>query len=141
MVDVASRRVLAHKLATTLEAHHAVEIMEQAFTRYGAPEIVNTDQGSQFTAAEFVDVVAKRGAALSMDGKGAWRDNVFVERLWRTVKYERVYLKAYDTVGEARADLAEYIDWYNLKRAHSSVDDLTPDQAYWQMLPAIARAA
>ena len=76
-----------------------------------------------------------------MDGKGAWRDNVFVERLWRTVKYERVYLKAYDTVGEARADLAEYIDWYNLKRAYSSVDDLTPDQAYWQMLPSMPRAA
>ena len=141
VVDVASRRVLAHKLATTLEAHHAVEIMEQAFNRYGAPEIVNTDQGSQFTATEFVEVVTKIGAALSMDGKGAWRDNVFVERLWRTVKYERVYLKAYDTVSEARTDIAEYLNWYNLERAHSSVDDLTPDQAYWQMLPEMARAA
>jgi putative transposase len=98
VVDVASRRVLAHKLATTLEAHHAVEIMEHAFTRFGAPEIANIDQGSQFTAVEFVDVVAKIGAQLSIDGEGAWWDNVFVERLWRTVKYERVYLKAYDTV-------------------------------------------
>ncbi len=141
VVDVASRRVLAHKLATALEAHHAVEIMEQALTRYGKPEIVNTDQGSQFTAAEFVAVVQHSGAALSMDGKGAWRDNVFVERLWRTVKYERVYLKAYDTVSAARADMAEYIDWYNLKRAHSSVADLTPDQAYWQMLPSMQQAA
>ena len=141
VVDVASRRVLAHKLATTLEAHHAVEIMAQALTRYGTPEIVNTDQGSQFTATEFVAVVAKIGAALSMDGKGAWRDNVFVERLWRTVKYERVYLKTYDTVSEARADLAEYLNWYNLERAHSSVGDLTPDQAYWQMLPPMERAA
>ncbi len=140
VVDVASRRVLAHKLATTLEAHHAVEIMEQAFTRYGTPEIVNTDQGSQFTATEFVEVVAKCGAALSMDGKVAWRDNVFVERLWRTVKYERVYLKAYDTVSVARTDIAEYLNWFNLERAHSSVGDPTPDQAYWQMLPVIARA-
>ena len=141
VVDVASRRVLAHKLATTLEAHHAVEIMAQALTRYGTPEIVNTDQGSQFTATEFVAVLTKIGAALSMDGKGAWRDNVFVERLWRTVKYERVYLKTYDTVSEARADLAEYLNWYNLERAHSSVGDLTPDQAYWQMLPPMERAA
>ena len=115
--------------------------MGQALTRYGTPGIVNTDQGSQFTAAEFVEVVAKCGAALSMDGKGAWRDNVFVERLWRTVKYERVYLKAYDTVGKARADIAEYIDWYNLKRAHSSVGDLMLDQAYWQMLPPMERTA
>ena len=141
VVDVASRRVLAHKLATTLEAHHAVEIMAQALTRYGTPEIVNTDQGSQFTATEFVAVLTKIGAALSMDGKGAWRDNVFVERLWRTVKYERVYLKTYDTISEARADLAEYLNWYNLERAHSSVGDLTPDQAYWQMLPPMERAA
>ena len=141
VVDVASRRVLAHKLATTLEAHHAVEIMAQALTRYGTPEIINTDQGSQFTATEFVAVLTKIGAALSMDGKGAWRDNVFVERLWRTVKYERVYLKTYDTVSEARADLAEYLNWYNLERAHSSVGDLTPDQAYWQMLPPMERAA
>jgi len=86
-------------------------------------------------------VVAKCGAALSMDGKEAWRDNVFVERLWRTVKYERVYLKAYDTVSVARTDIAEYLNWLNLERAHSSVGDPTPDQAYWQMLPAIARAA
>lgn len=141
VVDVASRRVLAHKLATTLEAHHAVEIMEQAFTGYGTPEIVNTDQGSQFTAAEFVEVVARCGAKLSMDGKGAWRDNVFVERLWRTVKYERVYLKAYDSVSQARADITEYINWYNNKRAHSSLNDLTPDQTYWQMSPMMRLAA
>lgn len=86
VVDVASRRVLAHKVATTLEAYHAVEIMEQAYARYGLPDIVNTDQGSQFTAEEFTEVVLKRGVKLSMDGKGAWRDNVFVERLWRSVK-------------------------------------------------------
>ena len=141
VVDVASRRVLAHKLATTLEAHHAVEIMQQALLRYGTPEIVNTDQGSQFTAEEFVQTVTQCGAKLSMDGKGAWRDNVFVERLWRTVKYERVYLKAYDSVSAVRTDLTEYLDWYNGKRAHSSLDDLTPDQTYWKLLPAVKAVA
>ena len=141
VVDVASRRVLAHKVATTLEAYHAVEIMEQAYARYGMPEIVNTDQGSQFTAEEFTDVVLKRGVKLSMDGKGAWRDNVFVERLWRSVKYERVYLRAYDSVSAARADIAEYFDWYNSTRPHSSLEDQTPDQTYWQLLPMMKVAA
>ena len=141
VVDVASRRVLAHKVATTLEAYHAVEIMEQAYARYGMPEIVNTDQGSQFTAEEFTDVVLSRGVKLSMDGKGAWRDNVFVERLWRGVKYERVYLKAYDSVSAARADIAEYVNWYNTERPHSSLDDQTPDKMYWQLLPMMKMAA
>ena len=141
VVDVASRRVLAHKVATTLEAYHAVEIMEQAYARYGMPEIVNTDQGSQFTAEEFTDVVLKRGVKLSMDGKGAWRDNVFVERLWRSVKYERVYLKAYDSVSAARTDIAQYFDWYNTQRPHSSLDDQTPAQMYWQLLPMMKMAA
>ncbi len=141
VIDVASRRVLAHKLATTLEAYHAVEIMEAAFARFGIPDIVNTDQGSQFTAAEFAQTVLQRGAKLSMDGRGAWRDNVFVERLWRTIKYERVYLRAYDSVSEARTDIAEYIDWYNLQRGHTSVDEKTPDQACWQLLPDLKMAA
>ena len=141
VVDVASRRVLAHKVATTLEATHAVEIMEQAYARYGTPDIVNTDQGSQFTAEEFTDVVLSRGVKLSMDGKGAWRDNVLVERLWRSVKYERVYLKAYDSVSAARADIAEYVNWYNTERPHSSLDDQTPDQMYWQLLPMMKAPA
>jgi putative transposase len=105
VVDVASRRVLAHKVAITLQACHAREVIEQAFARWGTPEIVNTDQGSQFTATEFTDVVLAQGCQLSMDGRGAWRDNVFVERLWRSVKYERVYLKAYASVSAARADI------------------------------------
>jgi putative transposase len=130
LIDVATRRVLAHKLCTTLEAHHAVEIVEQAIHRFGTPEIVNTDQGSQFTAFEFTEAIKKQGIKLSMDGKGAWRDNVFVERFWRTVKYERIYKRAYDTVSEARADIAEYIDWYNDKRPHTSLDDRTPKRAY-----------
>ena len=98
VIDVASRCVLAHRVATTLEACHAVEALEQALARYGTPEIVNTDQGSQFTAEAFTDVVVERGSELSMDGRGAWRDNVFVERLWRTIKHEEIYLKAYDSV-------------------------------------------
>jgi len=109
VVDVASRRVLAHKVAITLEAYHAKEVLQQALARWGTPQIVNTDQGSQFTAEEFTTAVLDAGCKLSMDGKGAWRDNVFVERLWRTVKYDRVYLKAYDSVSAARADIANFL--------------------------------
>ena len=141
VIDVASRRVLAHKVATTLEAYHATEIMAAAFARFGTPDVLNTDQGSQFTAEEFVQTVLQRGAKLSMDGQGAWRDNVFVERLWRTIKYERVYLRAYDSVSEARADIAEYIGWYNTQRGHTSVDGKTPEQAYLQLLPDMKMAA
>jgi putative transposase len=141
VVDVASRRVLAHKVAITLEACHAKEIIEQAFARYGAPEIVNTDQGSQFTATEFTDVVLARGCKLSMDGRGAWRDNVYVERVWRSVKYERVYLKAYDSVSAARADIAEYMDWYNTRRPHSKLDRRTPHETYLAALPQMKLAA
>ena len=141
VVDVASRMVLAHKVAVTLEAIHAKEVVEQAFARYGTPEIVNTDQGSQFTAEEFTHAVLSRGCRLSMDGKGAWRDNVFVERLWRTIKYERVYLRAYDAVSAARTDVALYLDWYNRERVHSRIEDRTPEQAYWELLPKLAMAA
>ena len=141
VVDVASRRVLAHKVATTLEACHAREVIELAFARFGLPEIVNVDQGSQFTATEFTEVVLAQGCQLSMDGRGAWRDNVFVERLWRSVKYERVYLKAYDSVSAARADIAEYIDWYNSGRAHSSLNEATPNEHYFAKLPAQPLAA
>lgn len=141
VVDVASRRVLAHKVAITLEACHACEVIEQAFARFGVPEIVNTDQGSQFTAEDFTRAVLARGCRLSMDGKGAWRDNVFVERVWRTIKYERVYLRAYDGVSAASADIAQFIDWYNTERPHSSLGDETPDQTYWALLPAMRAAA
>ena len=141
VVDVASRKVLAHKLAITLEAVHAKEVIEQAFARYGVPEIVNTDQGSQFTAPAFTDAVLAKGCKLSMDGRGAWRDNVFVERLWRSVKYERVYLKAYDSVSAARADIAEYLAWYNAHRAHSSLERLTPNEKYLAASPQLKQAA
>ena len=141
VVDVASRKVLAHKVAITLEACHAREVIEQAFARYGTPEIVNTDQGSQFTAEEFTRVVLDQGCKLSMDGRGAWRDNVFVERLWRSVKYERVYLKAYDSVSAARADIADYLAWYNTHRSHSSLGRITPDEQYLAALPPMRLAA
>ena len=141
VVDVASRKVLAHKVATTLEAIHAREVIEDAFRRYGVPEIVNTDQGSQFTADEFTRVVLAKGCKLSMDGRGAWRDNVFVERLWRSVKYERVYLKAYDSVSAAREDIAEYVDWFNTQRPHSSLDRLTPHETYSSSLQSMRKAA
>ena len=141
VVDVASRKVLAHKLAITLEACHAREVIEQAFMRYGTPDIVNTDQGSQFTAEEFTHPVLAKGCKLSMDGRGAWRDNVFVERFWRSVKYERVYLRAYDSVSAARSDIVQYIDGFNTKRPHSSLEDATPDEFYYAHLPTMKEAA
>ena len=141
VVDVASRRVLAHRVAITLEAIHAKEVIEQALAKYGTPEIVNTDQGSQFTAEEFVQAVKSRGCKLSMDGRGSWRDNVFVERLWKSVKYEEVYLHAYDSVNEARSSIMRYLDWYNRFRPHSRIKKKTPDEAYAVMLPTVELAA
>ena len=141
VVDWASRKVLAAKIAITLEACHAVDVLQEAFTRHGTPEIVNTDQGSQFTADEFVRAVQARGCKLSMDGRGAWRDNVFVERLWRSVKYEEVYLHAYDSVSQARRSIMRYLDWYNRSRPHSTLKKKTPDEAYTVMLPMVELAA
>ena len=141
VVDVYSRRILAHQVAITLEAVHAVEALEEAYVRFGKPEIINTDQGSQFTAQDFVEAVIDNGVKLSMDGRGAWRDNVFVERIWRSVKYERVYLRAYDSVSTARADIAQYIAWYNGERGHSSLADKTPEQAWLSGLPLLKEAA
>ena len=141
VVDVFSRCILAHRVATTMEALHAREVLEEALSHYGAPEIVNTDQGAQFTAQEFVDTVLASGAKLSMDGRGAWRDNVFVERVWRSVKYERVYLKAYDSVSQARADIADYVAWYNTQRGHSSLGGKTPEQARLAGVPPLKIAA
>ncbi len=141
VIDVATRTILSHRLAITLEACHAVEALEMAMARYGMPEIVNTDQGSQFTAGEFTDAVLEPGCQLSMDGRGAWRDNVFVERFWRTIKYEEIYLKAYDTVADARRGIATFIDWYNTGRPHSSVGRIPPMQVYDKPLPTLKLAA
>ena len=131
VVDVASRRVLAHRVSITMEAGFCVEALEEALAKHGRPDIFNTDQGSQFTSLEFTGVLTAAGLAISMDGKGAWRDNVFVERLWRTVKYEEVYLRAYDSVSQARASISRYLAFYNGGRPHSSLDERTPDEAYF----------
>jgi putative transposase len=135
VVDWFSRRVLSWRLSITMEAAFCIEALEEALARHGKPEIFNTDQGSQFTSQAFTSVLIRDGIAISMDGKGSWRDNVFVERLWRTVKYEEVYLRAYPTVSEARASIGRYLGFYNSRRPHSSLDGRTPDQAYFSQLP------
>ena len=121
MVDWFSRRVLAWRISITLEVEFCLDAVEEALARYGKPEIFNTDQGSQFTSADFTSLLLSNAIAISMDGRGAWRDNVFVERLWRSVKYEEVYLRAYDSVAEARASIGRYFDFYNCASEHPSV--------------------
>jgi putative transposase len=135
VVDWFSRRVLAWRLSITLETEFCIDAVQDALARHGKPEIFNTDQGSQFTSAAFTGLLADKGIAISMDGRGAWRDNVFVERLWRTVKYEEVYLRAYDSVSDARASLGTYLNFYNARRPHSSLGARTPEQAYLDHLP------
>jgi putative transposase len=135
VLDWFSRRVLSWRVSITMEAAFCVETLEDALGRHGKPEIFNTDQGSQFTGAAFTGVLIDNGIAISMDGKGAWRDNVFVERLWRSVKYEEVYLRAYESVSDARGLIGCYLDFYNRRRPHSSLDGMTPDQAYFSPLP------
>src|ERR1700704_5518115 len=122
VVDWFSRRVLSHRVSITMEADFCIEALEEALARHGKPDIFNTDQGSQFTSAAFTGALIKNEVAISMDGRGAWRDNVFVERLWRTIKYEEVYLRAYQSVGEARASISQYLGFYNTRRPHSSLD-------------------
>jgi putative transposase len=141
IVDWASRRVLSHRVSISMDASFCVEALEEALAKYGQPDIFNSDQGSQFTGEAFTDALKSRGIAISMDGKAAWRDNIFVERLWRSIKYEEVYLHAYDSVGQAKEGLARYIDFYNTARPHSSLDTKTPDEFYFATLPAIKRAA
>jgi putative transposase len=141
VVDWFSRRVLSWRLSITLEAAFCIEAVEAALARHGKPDIFNTDQGSQFTSVDFITVLKDAGIAISMDGKGAWRDNVFVERLWRTIKYEEVYLHAYASVPEARAAIARYLTFYNTRRPHSSLDRQTPDQAYFNTSQPIPAAA
>jgi putative transposase len=135
VLDWFSRRVLSWRVSITMEAAFCIEALEEALAKHGKPDIFNTDQGSQFTGAAFTGVLIKNAIAISMDGKGAWRDNVFVERLWRSVKYEEVYLRAYDGVAEARTSIGRYLDFYNGRRPHSSLDRCTPDQAYFKQLP------
>ena len=140
VVDWFSRRVLSWRVSITMEAAFCVEALEEALARHGRPEIFNTDQGSQFTSHDFTGVRLKASIAISMDGKGSWRDNVFVERLWRSIKYEEVYLRAYDTVRDARASIGRYLTFYKSRRPHSSLDRQTPDQASFNRLPQSAAA-
>jgi putative transposase len=140
VVDWFTRRVLAWRVSITMQADFCIEAVEEALAKNGKPEIFNTDQGSQFTSLPFTGLLQKRGIAISMDGRGAWRDNVFVERLWRSVKYEEVYLRAYDSVAEARASIGRYLTFYNGRRPHSSLDARTPDQAYFNHVPLLAAA-
>jgi putative transposase len=130
IIDWHSRKVLSWRLSNTMDADFCVEALEEALTRYGTPEIFNTDQGAQFTSAAFTEVLKNASVQISMDGKGRWVDNVFVERLWRSVKYEEVYLRAYETVAEARERLGRYFRFYNAERRHQSLNRQTPDQAY-----------
>ena len=135
VVDWFSRRVLSWRVSITLEAAFCVEALEEALARHGRPEVFNTDQGSPFTRHDFTGVLLTAGIAISMDGKGSWRDNVFVERLWRSIKDEEVYLKAYDTVSDARASIGRYLAFSKGRRPPSSLDRQTPDQAYFNRLP------
>ena len=135
VLDWATRRVLAWRLSNTMTTDVCLDALEAALHDYGHPEILNTDQGSQFTSTAFVALVRQSGIRLSMDGKGAWRDNLFVERLWKTVKYEEVYLHAYDSVTEAQRHLAAYFIFYNAGRPHSALDGRTPDMVYFARLP------
>ena len=135
VMDWFARRILAWRLSNTMEASFCIDAVDAALAKYGCPQIFNTDQGSQFTSAEFTGLLISNGIEISMDGKGAWRDNVFVERFWRTIKYEEVYLHAYDSVGEARQSIGRYLAFYNARRPHTALDQRTPDQAYYDQLP------
>jgi len=138
IMDWHSRKVLSWRLSNTLDTSFCIEALEEAIERYGAPEIFNTDQGSQFTSDEFTSVLKRHDIRISMDGKGRWIDNVFVERLWRSVKYEEVYLKAYDGIRAARHSLADYFTFYNTERRHQSLDRRTPDSVYYESAAKLA---
>jgi putative transposase len=140
IVDWFSRKVLAWRVSISMDVSFCIEALEEALSRYGKPEIFNTDQGSQFTSIAFTSVLQRSGIAISMDGRGAWRDNVIVERLWRSVKYEEVYLRAYGAVSEARTSIGRYFEFYNGKRPHSSLGARTPDQMYFDNLPLAVAA-
>ena len=131
ILDLYSRKVLSFRVSNAMTTDFCVEALQEALTRYGAPEIFNTDQGAQFTAEEFTQPLAAKGVRVSMDGRGRWVDNVFVERLWRSVKYEDLYLHAYETVSEVKAALASYFSFYNSRRPHQSLEYRTPDEVYF----------
>ncbi len=135
VIDWFSRRVLSWRVSITMDTSFCIEALEEALSRHGKPEIFNTDQGSQFTSEAFTGRLKEEGIQISMDGKGRWADNVFVERLWRSLKYEHVYLHAYESVGEARRKIGSYFEFYNSRRPHSSLEAQTPDQVYFHRPP------
>lgn len=140
VIDWHSRKILSFRLSNTMHTDFCIEAVHEAIQKYGVPEIMNTDQGSQFTSLEFTDLLKSHQIQISMDGKGCWRDNVIIERFWRTVKYEEVYLKAYQTTSEARAQLTQYIRFYNEMRGHQALNGQTPDSVYFNY-PFAAKAA
>ena len=140
VMDWASRKVLAWRLSNTLDASFCTEALEEAIRKYGKPDIFNTDQGSQFTSDVFLGILEGHGIEISMDGRGRWMDNVFIERLWWSVKYQDVYLKAYASIAEARRGLMKYFEFYN-RRRHQSLDRRTPHDVYWSTLPQLQVAA
>jgi len=140
VMDWFARRILTWRLSITLGVDFCIEAVDEALRLYGRPEIFNTDQGSQFTSDAFTKLLIGNGIDISMDGKGSWRDNVFIERFWRTVKYEEVYIRAYDSVAEARSSIGRYLEFYNGRRPHSALDRRTPDQAYYDSLPLCVAA-
>ncbi len=135
VLDWYTRRVLSHRVSNTMDVSFCLDAVEEAIQKYGTPDIMNTDQGSQFTGDAFIGLLKDNEIQISMDGKGAWRDNVFVERLWRSVKYEEVYLHGYESINEARAGIARYLLFYNSRRPHSSLDGQPPDRVYFNGLP------
>ena len=130
IMDWNSRKVVSWRLSNTMDSDFCVDALEEAIERYGAPEIFNTDQGSQFTSEAFTKVLKTAEIKISMDGKGRWVDNVFVERLWRSIKYEEVYLKAYDSIAQARSGIGDYLKFYNTQRKQQTLS-MTPEQAYF----------
>ena len=140
VMDWYSRKVLSWRVSNSMTADFCVEALEEAIAKYGAPQIFNTDQGSQFTASSFIQVLQKNRIRISMDGRGAWRDNVFVERLWKSVKYEEVYLHAYDSVAAAKAGIGNYFAFYNGRRPHTALDRNTPDNGYFESQPLAVAA-
>jgi putative transposase len=140
VMDWYSRRVLSHRISITMDTSFCLDALEEAVAKYGKPEIMNTDQGSQFTSQVFTQYLKQNEIRISMDGKGAWRDNVFIERLWRTVKYEHVYLYAYESTSEAKSKVGHYFEFYNQRRPHSKLDRLTPDEFYYNSLTSIEAA-
>lgn len=141
IMDWHSRKVLSWRLSNSLDAAPCVEALEEALVNHGPPEIFNSDQGCQFTSEDFTGLLKEHGIKISMDGKGRWMDNVFIERLWRSLKYEEIYLKAYDSVAQARQGIGDWLAFYNQQRRHASLGRMTPDQVYYDLPSGLPIAA